>query len=75
MASDGCRLNELQLLNFRMKNIELSIVVPFSTPSEALGVGTWRSIFFFAFQISWPRLAVDWIKSLVDGCFDNFNPK
>ena len=27
-------------------NFKLSIVIPFLTPSEALGVGTWRSIFF-----------------------------
>ena len=30
-------------------NVELSFVVPFSTPSEALGGGTWRSIFLLRY--------------------------
>ena len=33
-------------------NVELCIVVPIPTPSDALGFGTWRSIFFFRVPFS-----------------------
>ena len=61
-ASDGCGLDELLCALLCEFNVELSIVIPFPTPSKALGVGTLRSIFSSAFQFSLPRIVVDWIS-------------
>ena len=45
MVSDGCGLSDMICALLCEFNVELSFVVPFPSPSEALGVGTWRSIF------------------------------
>ena len=59
MASGGCGLAELLCALMYEFNVELSIVVPFPTPSEALWVVTYMKKYFFSmFYFSWPRLVV-----------------
>ena len=62
MVSDGCGLDEMLCALMCGFNVELSFVVPLTTPSEALGFGTWRIIFSSALHFLWPRMDLVWVS-------------
>ena len=62
MVSDDCGLDKMRCALLCRFNVELSLVVPFTTHSEAVGFGTWRSIFSSALHFLWPRMDLVWMS-------------